>query len=66
MRWRLATAFSFMDGDESTLLVVTSSDPRDRASIDVLNENFDPHVYLKLITSNGAIDGEGELKQSDY
>lgn len=31
-----------------------------------LNENIDPHVYLKLLTSNGVMYGEGELKQSDY
>lgn len=31
-----------------------------------LNQNIDPHVYLKLMTSNGSAYGEGELKQSTY
>jgi len=35
-------------------------------SLKFLNENIDPHVYLKLMTPNGAAYGEGELKQSNY
>jgi hypothetical protein len=31
-----------------------------------LNENIDPHVYLKLLTSNGVTYGEGDLQQSSY
>ncbi len=31
-----------------------------------LNQNIDPHVYLKLLTSNGVTWGEGELKQSEW
>jgi hypothetical protein len=31
-----------------------------------LNQNIDPHVYLKLLTSNGVSWGEGELKQSEW
>lgn len=31
----------------------------------VLNQNIDPNVYLKLMTSNGAAYGEGEV-QSDF
>lgn len=34
-------------------------------SLRFLNENIDPHVYLKLMTWNGAVYGEGELKPSD-
>ena len=31
-----------------------------------LSENIDPHVYLKLITSNGVKYGEGDFSQSQY
>lgn len=31
-----------------------------------LNENIDPHVYLKLLTSNGATYGEGKLQEGMY
>jgi hypothetical protein len=31
-----------------------------------LNQNINPHVYLKLLTSNGVTWGEGELKQSEW
>ncbi|MDB5344166.1 MAG: hypothetical protein JWP89_2543 [Schlesneria sp.] len=31
-----------------------------------LSDKIDPHVYLKLLTPNGATYGEGELRQSDY
>lgn len=31
-----------------------------------LNENIDPHIYLKLLTANGAIYGEGKLQESSY
>lgn len=31
-----------------------------------LNENIDPHVYLKLLTSNGATYGEGKLQEGSY
>ena len=31
-----------------------------------LNERIDLHVYAKLLTPNGVMYGEGELKQSEY
>ncbi len=31
-----------------------------------INQNIDPHVYLKLLTPNGATYGEGELTMSSY
>lgn len=31
-----------------------------------LNENIDSHVYLRLLTPNGAHFGEGEIPQSQY
>lgn len=31
-----------------------------------LSENIDPHVYLKLMTSNGVKYGEGDFSQSQY
>ncbi len=35
-------------------------------SIRYLSQNIDPHVYLKLLTPNGATYGEGKLEQSQY
>lgn len=31
-----------------------------------LNENMDPHVYLKLLTANGLTYGEGDINQGTY
>ncbi len=31
-----------------------------------LNQNIDPHVYLRLLTANGHAYGEGDLQQSSY
>lgn len=31
-----------------------------------INQNIDPHVYLRLLTANGHAYGEGDLQQSSY